>query len=81
MSALPFAFTYAPVLFALFALPAIWWLMRIIPPSPRTEVLPTTRLLLEIAKKEEQPARTPWWLLLLRLALAALVIQIGRAHV
>ncbi|MBN8995499.1 MAG: DUF4159 domain-containing protein [Rhizobiales bacterium] len=74
MMGLPLAFTYAPVLFALIALPAIWWLMRVFPPRPRTEVLPTTRLLLEIARKEEEPARTPWWLLLLRLVLAALVI-------
>ena len=52
MMGLPLAFTYAPVLFALVALPAIWWLMRVFPPRPRTEVLPTTRLLLEIARKE-----------------------------
>ena len=30
--------------------------------------------MLEIAPKEETPARTPWWLTLMRLALAALVI-------
>ncbi|RAI39216.1 LytTR family transcriptional regulator [Rhodoplanes roseus] len=35
---------------------------------------PPTRLLLDIAPKEETPARTPWWLTLLRLTLAALVI-------
>ena len=29
------------------------------PPKPRPEVLPPTRLLLEIARKEEEPARTP----------------------
>jgi hypothetical protein len=40
---------------------------------------PPTRLLLEIAPKEETPARTPWWLTLMRLALAALVI-IGRCR-
>jgi hypothetical protein len=74
MMGLPLAFTYAPVLFALVALPAIWWLMRVFPPRPRTEVLPTTRLLLEIARKEEEPARTPWWLLLLRLLVAACLI-------
>src|SRR5262249_27409397 len=66
------------VLFALLALPAIWWLMRVFPPRPRTEILPTTRLLLEIARKEEEPARTPWWLLLLRLLLcAALIIALA----
>jgi hypothetical protein len=35
---------------------------------------PPTRLLFDIAPKEETPARTPWWLTLLRLTLAALVI-------
>ena len=74
MTGLPFAFAYPPILFALVALPAIWWLMRVFPPRPRTEVLPTTRLLLEIARREEEPARTPWWLLLLRLLLCAALI-------
>jgi hypothetical protein len=74
MSALPFAFTYPPILLALVALPAIWWLMRVFPPRPRQELLPTTRLLIEVARREEEPARTPWWLLLLRLLLCAALI-------
>ena len=44
------------------------------PPKPRTERFPPTRLLLEISRKEEQPARSPWWLTALRLLLAAIVI-------
>ncbi len=43
-------------------------------PRPRRIDFPPTRLLFEIAPKEETPARTPWWLTLLRLTLAALVI-------
>ncbi|HMN85080.1 MAG TPA: DUF4159 domain-containing protein [Bauldia sp.] len=74
MSGLPFAFTYAPILFALLALPLIWLLLRVTPPKPKAESFPPTRLLLEIARKEEQPARTPWWLILLRCLLAAAVI-------
>ena len=35
---------------------------------------PPTRLLFDIKPKEDTPARTPWWLTLLRLTLAALVI-------
>ena len=42
--------------------------------APRRIDFPPTRLLFEIAPKEETPARTPWWLTLLRLTLAALVI-------
>jgi hypothetical protein len=45
-----------------------------VPPRPRRIDFPPTRLLFEIAPKEETPARTPWWLTLLRLSLAALVI-------
>lgn len=74
MSALPFAFAYPPILFALLALPLIWLLLRVTPPKPRTESFPPTRLLLEIAPKEETPARTPWWLILLRCLIAVALI-------
>ncbi len=72
MSAL--AFTNIGMLVALAALPVIWYFLRLMPPKPRLERFPPTRLLLEIAKKEEQPARSPWWLTALRLLLAAVVI-------
>ncbi|MBL6938597.1 MAG: DUF4159 domain-containing protein [Alphaproteobacteria bacterium] len=62
------------ILAALIVLPAIWWLLRVTPPLPRTVVFPPLRLLLGLSGKEETPARTPWWLLLLRLIAAALVI-------
>lgn len=74
MNSLPFAFAYPPILFALLALPLIWWLLRVTPPKPKTESFPPTRLLLEIAPKEETPARTPWWLILLRCLIAAALI-------
>ena len=44
------------------------------PPRPRRIEFPPTRLLLDIAPKEETPARTPWWLILLRMVLAGAVI-------
>jgi len=62
------------VLAALAALPILWWLLRVTPPSPRTENFPAIRLLLGLHAREETPARTPWWLLLLRLVAAGLVI-------
>ena len=74
MSALPIAFATPAMLAALILLPVIWWLLRLMPPKPRSERFPPTRLLLEIARKEEQPARSPWWLTALRLTLAALII-------
>ena len=65
------------VLIGLLTLPVLWWLLRLIPPRPRRIDFPPTRLLLEIAPKEETPARTPWWLTLMRLLLAALVIIVA----
>lgn len=62
------------VLLALAALPLLWWLLRITPPSPRTESFPAIRLLFGLTAPEETPARTPWWLLALRMLAAALVI-------
>lgn len=61
-------------LIALAALPMLWWLLRVTPPAPRSENFPAVRLLLGLHATEETPARTPWWLLLLRLTTAALVI-------
>jgi uncharacterized protein DUF4159/aerotolerance regulator-like protein len=71
---LPLGFAQPLVLFGLLGLPVLWWLLRLVPPRPRRINFPPTRLLFEIAPKEETPARTPWWLVLLRLTLAALVI-------
>ncbi|MCX5515609.1 RNA-binding protein [Kaistia algarum] len=74
IGSLPLAFAAPFVLSALVLLPAIWWLLKLTPPRPRVESFPPTRILAEIAAKEEQPARSPWWLTALRLLLAALVI-------
>ncbi len=71
---LPLGFAEPLVLIGLLTLPVLWWLLRLIPPRPRRIDFPPTRLLFEIAPKEQTPARTPWWLTLMRLALAALVI-------
>jgi len=68
------AFTQPWLLPALAALPAIWLLLRLTPPAPRHEPFPPLRLLLRLERQEETPARTPWWLLLLRTLLAALII-------
>jgi len=62
------------LLVALAALPAIWWLLRFTPPSPKVVVFPPTRLLKDLKPTEETPARSPWWLTLLRMLLAALLI-------
>ena len=71
---LPITFATPWILLALATLPIIWWLLRLTPPKPRQEAFPPTRLLSQIPKQEETPAHSPWWLVLLRLAMAALVI-------
>lgn len=68
------AFAAPWILTALVVLPIIWWLLRATPPAPRQVSFPAIRLLFGLRQKEETPARTPWWLILLRLVLAALVI-------
>src|SRR4051812_48526787 len=74
MIGLPLGFAQPLILLGLLALPVLWWLLRLIPPRPRRIEFPPTRLLFDIAPKEQTPARTPWWLTLLRLTLAALLI-------
>ena len=74
IAGLPLVFAQPLVLLGLLSLPVLWWLLRLIPPRPRRVDFPPTRMLFDIAPKEETPSRTPWWLTLLRLLLAALVI-------
>ncbi|WP_374828216.1 DUF4159 domain-containing protein, partial [Mycoplana dimorpha] len=68
------AFASPAVLAALVLLPAIWWLLRLTPPRPVVEVFPPFRILASILKREETPARSPWWLTLLRMLMAAAII-------
>ncbi|MCE9524108.1 MAG: BatA domain-containing protein, partial [Alphaproteobacteria bacterium] len=70
----PLAFAAPWVLFALVTLPIIWWLLRVTPPAPKRVPFPAVRLLLGLQQNEETPAHTPLWLLLLRTAVAALII-------
>ena len=68
------AFTAPFLLVGLLALPVIWWLLRLTPPRPTVEAFPPLRILLDLARPEETPAHSPWWLTALRLLLAALVV-------
>src|SRR5947209_6049178 len=74
IAGLPLTFAEPLLLLGLLSLPVLWWLLRVMPPRPRRVEFPPTRLLFDIAPKEETPSRTPWWLTLLRLTAAALVI-------
>ena len=70
----PIAFAVPWILGALIVLPILWWLLRLTPPSPRIVQFPAIRLLRDLVAREETPARTPLWLLIMRTVLAALVI-------
>jgi hypothetical protein len=70
----PLAFTAPWALAALIALPALWMLLRATPPAPQTVIFAPIRLLQELARTPETPQTTPWWLIALRLFMAALII-------
>ena len=73
-SLLPLAFTTPWVLAGLAALPGLWWLLRATPPAPAVIRFPAIRVLYGLTPTAETAADTPWWLLLLRLCLAALLV-------
>ena len=70
----PLAFAAPWALGAITFLPALWWLLKVTPPGPRTVRFPAVRLLFGLEAREDAAARTPWWVLALRLALALAVI-------
>ena len=75
MFGLPLAFAAPAVLVALIGLAALYYLLRVTPPSPRQALFPPLRLLIGLDPKDTQPARTPWPILALRLAVGALIIM------
>jgi hypothetical protein len=74
MFGLPLAFAAPAVLAALVALVGLYFLLRVTPPSPRRAIFPPLRLLIGLNPSETTPARTPWPILALRLAIGALII-------
>jgi hypothetical protein len=70
----PFLFGAPYALWALAALPALWWLMRATPPPPSRVQFPPARLLLGVRTEEQSRERAPWWLVLFRALAAALLI-------
>src|SRR6185437_1268536 len=73
------AFASPWLLLGLAALPILWWLLRVTPPAPKRVRFPALRLLLGLQQREETPAKTPLWLILLRMVLAGLII-LALAH-
>src|SRR6516165_3261787 len=74
MFGIPLAFMFPLALIALAGLPVLYYLLRVTPPRPRQAPFPPLRLFLDLLPANQTPRRTPWWLLALRLAIAACVI-------
>lgn len=74
----PLGFAAPWLLTALVALPVLWVILRAMPPAPRRVVFPGVALLAGLADRHPVAQRTPWWLLLIRLAaIAALVLALA----
>lgn len=70
----PLGFAAPLALLGLITLPAIWWLLRATPPPPNRIAFPPLRLLMGVLPDEETPNRTPLWLVIFRMLVAALII-------
>ncbi|TJZ82400.1 DUF4159 domain-containing protein [Paracoccus hibiscisoli] len=70
----PLGFAAPWLLAALIALPVLWVILRAMPPAPRRIVFPGVALLAGLADRAPVATRTPWWLLLIRLAAVAALI-------
>ncbi len=70
----PLAFVAPWVLVALVVVPLLWWLLKIVPPSPRLVRFPAIRLLFGLETDKRAAESTPPWLIALRIALATLLI-------
>ncbi|WP_339108964.1 DUF4159 domain-containing protein [Thioclava sp. GXIMD4216] len=71
----PVGFTAPWLLLGLVALPVLYLVLRATPPAPVRRRFPGVALLLGLSDQEVQAARTPWWLMALRmLAVAAAIV-------
>ena len=62
------------ILAGLGILPLVWWLLKVTPPPPRQIFFPPLRFLRDLEQTARSSARTPWWLLWLRLMILTLII-------
>ncbi|MFN4156764.1 MAG: BatA domain-containing protein, partial [Paracoccaceae bacterium] len=70
----PVGFATPMLLLGLIALPVLWLLLRAVPPAPVRRRFPGVALLLGLRDDEAEADKTPWWLLLLRMAAIAAAI-------
>ncbi|MFZ1468568.1 MAG: DUF4159 domain-containing protein [Paracoccaceae bacterium] len=70
----PIGFLTPVLLSALIVLPILWILLRAVPPAPIRRRFPGVALLLGLRDEDAETDKTPWWLLLLRMAVIAAAI-------
>ena len=70
----PISFAAPWVLAAAATLPLIWLLLRITPPALTRLTFPAVTLMFGLKPTERMPARTPWWLVALRILILALAV-------
>lgn len=70
----PIGFTTPWLLLGLLSLPILWILLRAVPPAPIRRRFPGVALLLGLTDEDSETDKTPWWLLLLRMAAVAAAI-------
>lgn len=61
-------------LLGLIALPVLYWLVKATPPPPKTQAYPSLEILGRLQPGRPDTARSPLWLLLLRLLAVALLV-------
>ncbi|MEM6748558.1 MAG: DUF4159 domain-containing protein [Pseudomonadota bacterium] len=72
------SFTSPLVLAGLLALPALYWLLRAVPPQPKREVFGGMYFLKTLSTRKSQPVRTPPLILIVRmLAFTALILGLA----
>lgn len=64
----PVGFASPLLLLGLIALPVLWLILRAVPPAPIRRRFPGVALLLGLRDDESETDKTPWWLLMLRMA-------------
>ncbi len=69
-----FTFVAPWALLGLLVIPAIWWLVKVYPPAPSQITFPAIRFLVGLGGDETSPSTAPWWLMLLRCFIGALVV-------
>lgn len=68
------SFLYPWVLAGFVLLPVIWFILRIMPPSPRTINFAAARFLDGLIPDNQSHAHTPWWIMAIRLIALSLIL-------